>query len=61
MNDKYETWEQIIKRMSEIYTAYRTSPYCEDVRFDGWLVDFTGHDDLIDLFIAADDLTEDME
>lgn len=55
---KYQTAEQIIERMSEIYTAYIASGYAEDVRFDEWLVDFTGHDDLIDLFIAADDLME---
>lgn len=58
---KYQTIEQIIERMSEIYTAYRTSNYVEDVSFDEWLTDFAGHDDLIDLFIAADDLTEDTQ
>jgi hypothetical protein len=52
----YETAEQIIQRMAEIYEAYRISPYNEDMTFDEWLTGFTGHDDLIDLFIAADDL-----
>lgn len=52
---KPETSDEIIERMADIYATYRSSRYNEDWSFPEWLVNMKIGDEIIDLFIAAED------